>query len=84
MTASSPTIAAQGSIDGIEYEIHDFTKLVDPGFLPGFYYSVGDLEGELTMNEAAISLEGPYATVEAAIDAATDFIHFANLSADDA
>lgn len=78
----SPTVADSGSIDGIEYEIYDFTALQLPDFIPGFYYSIGDLDGDDDGAETIV-LEGPYYSVATAIEAATDFIHLADASAED-
>jgi len=65
-----------GTVNGIEWEIFDLTKLIQEGFIPGFYYSVGSTEGEEPEADGieTITLEGPYATAPEAVAAAEQFI----------
>lgn len=68
-----------GTINGIEYEVFDLTRLNSPDFVGGFYFSAGSTEGEpVAMSEGltieTIALEGPYATLYLAVEAAVAFI----------
>jgi hypothetical protein len=69
------TQASEGSIDGVPYEIYDLTQLDKPGFVAGYYYTAGDTDGEPEQDDTvAVTLEGPFATKDAAIAAAQKFI----------
>jgi len=57
--------------DTVEFQVYDLTNSENPGFQPGFYYSIPtgeEVEGD------PIPLAGPYETREAAREAAVTFI----------
>jgi hypothetical protein len=72
--------AAKGELHGIAYEILDLTKLSIADFTPGFYYTItgdGTVEEPVEHDEdagEAITLEGPYATLEEASQAVAVFV----------